>query len=416
MAGTPDAIASRRRPPTPGGASRGAYPTRRRAPVLVAALVTTVWGALLSYLTVVAAVALVTDVGGGGAPTGVVFRFGTAGWLLAHGVPITHSGGELGLAPLALSALAAWRVVRAGVHTARAIGARRTPRRTPIAVFSVAVVYGGLGALAAYAARAPDLHVPVLRAGLTLGVFGLVTGGAGAGTESGLCRRVAAALPLPVRDGLRTGVVAALLVLGAGAATAGIAIAVAGGDAAVMLAAYHTGFAGQTGLTTLCLAYAPDLASWAAAYLIGPGFAVGTGTIVSVARVQLGALPAVPVLVGLPASAAGGLGVLLLGVPLAGGMAAGWLLARDRMRRVADRAVPAPTWSGLLGAAALAGPVAGLALGLLAWASAGPLGGGRLAATGPVGWQVGLVAAGVVALGALIAASATYILIGARRR
>ena len=416
MAGTPDAIASRRRPRTSGGASRAGHPARRRAPVLVAALVTTVWGALLSYATVVAMVALMTEVGGGGAPARVVFRFGTAGWLLAHGVSITYAGGELGLAPLALSALAAWRIVRAGVHTARAIGARHAPRRTPIAVFSVAVVYGGLGALAAYAASAPDLHISVPRAGLTLGVFGLVAGGAGAGTESGLGRRAAAALPLPVRDGLRTGVVAALVVLGAGAATAGIAIAVAGGDAADMLAAYHTGFAGQAGLTALCLAYAPDLATWAAAYLIGPGFAVGTGTVVSAARVQLGALPAVPVLVGLPASAAGGLGVLLLGVPLAGGMAAGWLLARDRMRRAADRTVPAPTWPGLLGAAALAGPVAGLALGLLAWASAGPLGSDRLAVTGPVGWQVGLVAAGVVALGALIAASATYILIGARRR
>jgi hypothetical protein len=60
--------------------------------------------------------------------------------------------------------------------------------------------------------------------------------------------------------------------------------------------------------------------------------------------------------------------------------------------------------------------VAGVLLGLLAWASGGPLGSGRLAETGPVGWWVGLVSAGVVAVGAAIAAAATFILIGARRR
>jgi hypothetical protein len=344
-------------------------------------------------------------VSGDGATVRGVFRYGTAGWLLAHGVPV----GQFRLAPLAITALAAWRIVRAGVHTTRAVGGRRMSQ-VVLAAAAVALVYGILGALAGFA-----VQVPPLRAGLTLAGFGLVAGGAGALGESGLAGRALAALPVPVRDGLRTGLVATLLVLGAGAATAGTSIAVAGGDASDMLAAYHTGFAGQAGLTALCLAYAPNLATWAASYLVGPGFAVGTGTIVSAARVHLGSLPAVPVLVGLPSSAVGGLAALLLGVPLAGGMAAGWLLARRRMRLLAEREGPAPTWGGLLGAAALAGPVAGLALGLLAWASGGPLGGGRLAVTGPIGWQVGLVATGVVAVGTLIATSATYVLIGARR-
>jgi hypothetical protein len=142
---------------------------------------------------------------------------------------------------------------------------------------------------------------------------------------------------------------------------------------------------------------------------------VGAGTIVSAARVHLGALPAVPVLVGLPSSAVGGLAALLLGVPMAGGMTAGWLLARRRMRQAADREGPAPTWGGLLGAAALAGPVAGVVLGLLSWASGGPLGGGRLSVTGPVAWQVAAVSTGVVALGAVIATAATYLLLTARR-
>ncbi len=409
MASTPDVM---QRPSDSGDAP----PPRRRAPLLVAALVTTGWASIVSYAVVVAAVALVTLLAGG-VPVRVVFRFGTAGWLLTHGVPIGTRAGSLRLAPLALTALAAWRCVRAGVHTARAVGARRTgsARQVVLVAGAVGVVYGLLGAGAAIAIAGTDLLVTPLRAGLTLAGFGLLTGGTGAAFESGLAGRVLDALPVPVRDGLRTGLVGALLVLGAGAATAGTAVAVAGRDAADMLAAYHTGVAGQAGLTALCLAYAPNLATWAAGYLIGPGFAVGTGTIVSAARVKLGALPAVPVLVGLPSTVVGGPAALLLGVPLAGGMTAGWLLVRRRTRQAAARQASPPTWGGLLGAAALTGPVAGVVLGLLAWASGGSLSGGRLSVTGPVGWEVGLIGAGVVTLGALIATSATYILIGVRR-
>lgn len=411
MVGTPDVM--RRR-----GATGGTPPAKRRAPVLVAALVTTLWASTVSYGVTLAAVALATGTGGDGSRIRVVFRFATAGWLLAHGVPLSTQGGPVRLMPLVITMLAAWRILRAGVHTARAIGARRSGslRQVAVAGGAVALVCGLLGLAAALAIRGPDLSVSPLRALEVLGGFGLVAGATGALIESGMARRGAEAVSVAVRDGVRTGAVAALLILGAGAATAGTAIAVSGASAADMLAAYHTGFAGQAGLTALCLAYAPNLATWAAAYLIGPGFAVGTGTIVSAARVQLGALPAIPVLVGLPSSAVAGPAALLLGVPVAGGMTAGWLLVRRRMRQAADREAPAPTWSGLLGAAGLAGPVAGLALGLVAAVSGGSLGAGRLAVTGPVGWQVALIGGGVVMLGTLIATSATYILIGARRR
>ncbi|MEU8187185.1 hypothetical protein AB0C00_07735, partial [Micromonospora carbonacea] len=49
----------------------------------------------------------------------------------------------------------------------------------------------------------------------------------------------------------------------------------------------------------------------------------------------------------------------------------------------------------------------GLLLGVLAAVSGGPLGGGRLADIGPVGWQVAGAATAVVAAGALLGAAAT---------
>jgi len=103
----------------------------RRAPLALAATVTTVWAALVSLAPVLVVVALVSALDGSGASTGVVARLGLAAWLLAHGVPIEVGIGPVALAPLALTVLAAWRVYRAGVHTARAVGARRGRAKLP---------------------------------------------------------------------------------------------------------------------------------------------------------------------------------------------------------------------------------------------------------------------------------------------
>jgi hypothetical protein len=63
----------------------------------------------------------------------------------------------------------------------------------------------------------------------------------------------------------------------------------------------------------------------------------------------------------------------------------------------------------------IAGPVAGLVLGLAALASSGSLGDDRLAQIGPhAGWTA-IIAAVVVAAGAALAAVATKLVFGARR-
>src|SRR6266498_4564768 len=105
--------------------------------------------------------------------------------------------------------------------TTRAIGARRTGsvRLAAGAAVAVAVAYGLLGALVAGLITTPGLGVSSLRAGLTLGVFGLVGALGGSLTESGAYARLVAASPAMLRDAVRTGLVGALLVLGAGAAT-----------------------------------------------------------------------------------------------------------------------------------------------------------------------------------------------------
>jgi hypothetical protein len=411
-----------RRPPDPSTTQQTArVPTQRvprrsgprRAPLPLAAPVAAGWAALQSFLPVLAVMALVQLSAGHTGSLLSLIRLGLSGWLLGHGVPLHTGAGPLSLAPLALAGFAAWRVGRAGVHVTRAAGARRSRsvHRALIVAGAVGLSYGLIGVLAAAILNGPSVGVSALRAGITVGVFGLVASAVGALGATGAFTAVVSRTPPVIRDGVRTGVVAAVLVLGTGAGAAGLALAIAGDDAADTVAAYRTGVAGQAGITLLCLAYAPNAAAWAAAYLIGPGFAVGSETTVRATEVSLGALPAVPLFAGLPHAPIGGIGAALLALPLVAGLAAGWLLTRRRLRAAANPPVgrrPMPVrWAGLIWSAAIAGPVAGLVLALAAVVSSGSLGGGRLSVVGPVAWQIGLLAAGVVAGGAILGAAAT---------
>ncbi|MGN9812063.1 cell division protein PerM [Micromonospora sp. BQ11] len=395
-----------RRVPAP----RSGEPARRRAPLAVAASVAAGGAALTSWLPV-ALVLWLFQLSEDAASLGGALRAGLAGWLLGHGVPLTTAAGPLGLAPLALTGLILWRLARAGVHTSRAIGARggRSPHRMLAAAGAVGVAYALLGVLAALLVGTGGTDVAPVRAGLTLVVVGTLAALVGAARTTGVAGLLAERAAPPLRDGVRTGLVAGLLLLGAGAGAAGLAVATGGGDAADLIGAYRTGVAGQAGITLVSLAYAPNAAIWSTSYLLGPGFAVGTDTAVRTSEVAVGALPAVPLLAGLPRGPVDGLGTALLAVPVLAGMVAGWLLARRLLRLAADDRKP-PGWGSVLAPAALAGPVAGLVLGVAAAVSAGPVGGGRLTEMGPVAWQVGAVAAAVTAAGALLGTAATWFL------
>ncbi|HEX7746099.1 MAG TPA: DUF6350 family protein, partial [Micromonosporaceae bacterium] len=126
---------------------------------------TTLWAALLSYLPVAVVMGLVQFADQ--APTVAdTARLGLAAWLLGHWVPLGTSVGSFGVAPLALTLIAGWRVARAGVHTSRAVGARRraSPPETALVAVTVGAAYGLLGALAAAVVDAPGQAVSPLRA------------------------------------------------------------------------------------------------------------------------------------------------------------------------------------------------------------------------------------------------------------
>ncbi|WP_236048292.1 cell division protein PerM [Paractinoplanes ovalisporus] len=375
----------------------------KRAPLPVAAAFATLWAALLSYLPVAAVIGLARTLEGSGGLLGAAHA-GLAGWLLGHGVPIGTSIGSLGLTPLLLSMLVVWRLSRAGLHVTRAVGARRsgsTLRAVSVA-FAIALTYSLLGSVCALLVDGRGTEITAGRAALNFFVIGGGAALVGSLRGTDALRVWAERLPGPVRHGMRTGVMAALFVLAAGAGVTGLSIAIGGGQAADMISAYRTGVAGQAGITLVSLAYGVNGVIWAAAYLLGPGFALGTGSVIRLTEVTVGPLPTLPLLAGLPNGPMGAAGTLLLALPVAAGLAVGWLLMLRLPRET--------SWPAVLGSGLLAGPVAGVVLGLLAEFSGGPLGDGRLATIGPDPWTVGLVATAVLGVSAALGAAAAKIL------
>lgn len=391
------------------------------APLLVAALVNTLWAALISF----AAVGLLVVLGRmslGQQPTGVEALVALGGWLLSHGVPIQAGPVGLSLAPLGITILALWRLNRAGVHTSRGIGARDSGSLTKAfgVAGAVGVVYGLLGLGAALILDRPGVSVVWWRAALHLAVIGTFAALLGSIRTTGALRVIARRTPTLLRDALRAGFVAPLLLLGAGAGVIGLSVAVHGNEAARILHATPNGLAGQAGITVVCLAFGPNFAAWAAAYLLGPGFILRAGSLVSPALVTAGQVPPerrapldqLPVMAGLPDGPMQGPLWLLLGLPALAGLGAGLLLVRRRLRprrsRSGDILVPVPHWGRMLSSAALAGPIGGLLMAAASFAASGGLDDGE-PPLGPMVWRTSLFAMLALGAGALLGVAGVYI-------
>ncbi|MGH3731749.1 MAG: cell division protein PerM [Micromonosporaceae bacterium] len=388
----------------PAGSSRrtGPAPKPRAGSMLVAAAATGGWAATVSFAPLLAAV-LLAWIGSSAVSGGTAVRFAVTTWLLGHGVPFTAPHGQVGLVPLGITALVVWRLVRAGAHTARAVAA--TPRDVPYVVGALAGTYGLIGCVAGIAADTEDFAIVPWQALLITGLVGGLASLPGALAETGAAPRIWQRCSDPVREGVRGGVLAALWILAAGAGLAGLATAIAYQDAVDLYRGYGVGVGGGAGITLVGLLYAPNLAIWGASYLVGPGFAVGVDTGVTGFDVSLGALPAVPVLAGLPTGPAPAAVGVLLAVPVLVAVLVGVGTARRR---------PDMPWPSLFTASGLTGAVAAVVLGASSFAASGPLGSGQLARIGPTWWLVGLVAVAVVAGGAALAGASARAL-GERR-
>jgi hypothetical protein len=393
---------------------------RRTTIALLASLEASV-AALIGFALALVPLMLLWAVHFGLAVDAMVFvQASAAVWLLGHGVDVTVQvdaitaertglvgAGDpfgLGIALLGIALL----TLAAGVRIGRRSAAGGHALTGAVAAM---VVFGAAGAGAAALADAPALQVnPWWSIGLPAFVVGL---GAliGAIEESvrnpstdvaraGLVRRAVQSVPPLVGEitaaAIRVGGGAAFGVLAIAGVLVGVVVLLDYATIAGLYQALDAGIDGGIALTMGELAVLPNIVVWAAAWMLGPGFAIGAETSIAPGGTVLGPIPGIPLLGALP-DGAPLFGALLLAVPVLFAFAGAWIVGAERRRAAASTEWWRPVVVAL--AAAL---VAGTTLGVLAWWSAGAVGPGRLAVVGPDGTAVGLVAAITVGVGALV--------------
>jgi hypothetical protein len=405
-----------------GSASRPRQnpPTRRRParppqprPVVIVGIAVALWTTVLGLACLVSLTlaAWVTATRHGNAVRPAISTALQA-WLLANHASLAISGGSIGIVPLGLTVGLGALLVRGGRQAARLAGGKDLFDCLATA-FAVALPYGVIAALLTKPAQSAQVEPQPLQALVGGFALAVVCAFVGALRESGQRSVALARVPDGFGSVMRAALAATAVIIGVGAAIVGAGLAMHAGRAATLMGSLDAGVSGSLLMAAVSMAYLPNLAIWGSAYCVGPGFAVGAKTSVTLGGVHLGALPAVPLLAALPANGMPPtLARLAVIAPIGAGLLAGWLLARPRTqlpngegawwerRRVMDA-----VW-GLA-----AGAVAGVLMGVLAWLSGGPLGPGRMADLGPSAARVGIAVAFEVGL----LAAATNWLLGWRR-
>ena len=317
------------------------------------------------------------DAGVSGHPLSAV-RGGVLGFLAAQHGGLTIDGVATGLAPMLGVIVVAALAARAGTTLAEVAGQLGERRRRALVgagaiqaliyalICLVMVPLSGLGTTSAR-------PVPVAVAAFVLfGCVALTT-----------LLRGQVTLPDHVRAGVRGAAGALGTYVGAGALLVGGSLIMHASTVMQMSRQVGGGISGLP-ILVLSILLVPNAAVAGAAYLAGPGFAVGSGATFTAFSTGHGVLPAFPLLAALP----GGDGappIVLIWAALTIGTA-GSVAARVSGREHGARGV------------AVAAGVAGCGMALLAWLGGGAVGSGRLHTIGASPWQVGLAVAGEIAV------------------
>jgi hypothetical protein len=338
-------------------------------------------------------------------------------WLLGHGVPLSASldpalAEALGLpgvdgpfaislAPLGFALLTLLLGARAGRRIVETdhpgVGAASAVVTTAVLAFGLALAAQHEG-VAPAVARGGILPTLVLALGLLVGVVTRADrvraarwwASLSSGRAAGTIRRVREALDrLPegtasvAATSLRGGAAAAFAVVAISSVVVAVLLGVQYATVITLYETLQTGVVGGVALTMGQLALLPNLVLWTASWLVGPGFALGTGSSVSPLGTAVGPIPSVPVLGILPQGTLD-LGFLGILVPVVLAFVAAVALS-PRVGRIPEP--EARRWPWFLAAGLGMGVVGALLLALLAMLSGGAAGPGRLADVGPApGW------------------------------
>lgn len=330
-----------------------------------------------------------------GASPAEALRAAAHAWLLAHHTDLAVPGGALRAAPLGLLVLPASLLAVLAARASRAAGVESL-RSAVSLVLAAAVPYALLAGVTALLSATEAVRPLPVSAVASAFVLAVTSSAVGVVRESRIGVAVLGRLPWSCLAVARGAVAGVLVLLGGGAALAAASLAAHHERHTALLGVLAPGATDAVPLVVLGALMVPNAALWAAAYALGPGFAVGAGTTVAPGGVVLGVVPVLPWLAALPAPGpAPAVSLVSLVLPLLAGVVVGAVVRRRTLCLTAESAA---------GRAALAGGVAGLVLGVLAWLAGGALGSGRMAVLGPSWWQVAVTAASSLALVAGITA------------
>lgn len=350
----------------------------------------------------------VADGGVHGAPREAL-RAGGLGWLMAHGSGVFVRGVEVTAVPLGLTLVCAWVVWRFGLRLGETVaghgpdadalsdGERDWTVPAAASLFAAAYVVVAVvtGVLAGTATTNPSLgRVVAWSLALTL-----LVGGSAIAIGSGRAAVWLSLLPSAVRGGLAAlGTVLATFFL-VSALVFLVALALDLGTAMNVLSQLHTDTGDAVMFVLVVLTVVPNAVVFAGSYLLGPGFQVGTGTLVSPTVVAIGPVPMFPLLAALPDNGPTPAWTpALIGLPV---LCAAVGVLRSQRRN------PTIAWDEGALRGLVAGALAGVVVGALAAVAGGMVGPGRMADVGPLAGQVlvhGIVAFGIGGLlGGLLA-------------
>jgi hypothetical protein len=321
-------------------------------------------------------------------------RFATVLWLAAHRTPLQVPDGTIAMAPLGLTVLIGLLLARATAIVARNCGEDESVSVAAVAA-AVSFPYAILATILAAVGNTGGLKPTVGAAFITAGMFAAVVTTLGALRGVGRMAETWERLSPEIRSGARAaGRAVTVLLAGATVLAIGSAIAHAGAIGHVF-GDYSSG-PGKFAVATISLMLAPNAILCGASYLVGTGFAVGSGGSVNLAHSHAGAMPAIPIFATVPHGRAPVFVIVFAALIVVGaGVFAAWPSAVNRPP-VGDQL----RTIGYAAAALLFGSVVVAAL------TGGPAGPGTLAAVGPSPWQAALAITGEISLVSLMVVGA----------
>lgn len=338
------------------------------------------------------------DAGAHGRTTDAL-HVGAVLWLVSHGSRLTLAGVPLGIVPLTLTLGVAWVLLRCGRWAGRTAADVDDDRALALAATTLTGLYVVLGVVTCLVAgtgsASPGLGRTILGTLLLAGTAGTAGLVSGSGRRQSVSDRVPGWVRAMLHGAART--VATLLAFSAVLVMAMFLLRL--GDAGRMLSALHLGAGDYVMYAVATLAVAPNAVLLGSAYVLGPGFAVGAGTLVSPSVVCLGPVPAFPLLAALPPAGTPPTWVLaVLAVPVVAAVVGAVVAQRAYGVTAYDSSALRGFGSGL---------VAAVVTTVLVALAGGPMGTGRLADIGAPLGSVLVAAVMSMSLGGLVAGLAT---------